>query len=422
VSRAKHIALWVSGGLLGLLLVVFLAGIAIVRTDWFRNMVREKIIAAVETGTGGRAEIGSFTFDWTHLRAQIRNFVVHGLEPADAAPLVRADLLQVDLKLLSPFRGFVDIAYVLVQKPQANVIVYADGHTNVPSPKVPGNGDKTALQTVVDLALGKFDLRDGTVKFAERTSELNLSGENLRTELGFNMVTSRYTGEVDVSPLYVNGLRVDVKLPVTLEKDRISLTNALLHTPKSQVTLTGTMEHLIAPRTSAHVVARVAIDEVKQMAAIGIPLDTAHAPAVINADVTASLDDAGLKVQKATANLGQTNLAVSGTTKQLQFQTTLALGELGESVLRRGQAGGHGATRWQRVVHERERLPRYRQPGRAQRRIPPGEYAHRGGQLGFQRHRRPHADRTRRDALGRARRKSHRLGVAGKPRPVPDFR
>src|ERR1035441_10301968 len=54
--------------------------------------------------TGGRAEIGSFTFDWTHLRAQIRNFVVHGLEPADAAPLLRADLLQVDLKLLSPDR------------------------------------------------------------------------------------------------------------------------------------------------------------------------------------------------------------------------------------------------------------------------------------------------------------------------------
>ena len=61
--------------------------------------------------------------------------MLHGLEPADAAPLFRADLLQVDLKLLSPFRGFVDIAYLLVQKPQANIIVGADGHTNVPSPE-----------------------------------------------------------------------------------------------------------------------------------------------------------------------------------------------------------------------------------------------------------------------------------------------
>jgi translocation and assembly module TamB len=131
--------------LAALIVVVFLAGIAIVRSEWFRNLVREKIVAAVETGTGGRAEIGSFTFDWTHLRAQIRNFVVHGLEPADAAPLLRADLLQVDLKLLSPFRGFVGIGYLLVERPRANVIVYPDGHTNVPSPKVASKSDKSAL-------------------------------------------------------------------------------------------------------------------------------------------------------------------------------------------------------------------------------------------------------------------------------------
>jgi len=152
MSRTKRILLWAGGGLAGLALILLVAGIAIVRTDWFRNMVRQKIVAAVETGTGGRAELGSFTFDWTHLRAQVRHFVLHGLEPADAAPLLRADLLQVDLKLLSPFRGFVDIAYLLVQKPQANTIVVADGHTNVPLPKVPGKGDKARDKN------GQFDV------------------------------------------------------------------------------------------------------------------------------------------------------------------------------------------------------------------------------------------------------------------------
>jgi translocation and assembly module TamB len=329
MSRPKRIALWVGGGLAALIVVVFLAGIAIVRTEWFRNLVREKIVAAVETGTGGHAEIGSFTFDWTHLRAQIRNFTVHGLEPADAAPLLHTDLLQVDLKLLSPFRGFVGIGYLLVERPRANVIVYPDGHTNVPSPKVASKGDKSVLENVVDLAVGKFDLRRGTLKFAGRQSELNFSGENLHAVLGFNPVSSRYLGEVDISPLYVNALRVDMSLPVTLEKDRIGLTNALLRTPNSQVTITGAMDHLAAPSTTAHVVARLAIDEVKQLAALGIPLDTAHGPAVLNADITASMDDGGIKVQNAKVNLGQTNIEASGTIRQVQFQSTLALGELG---------------------------------------------------------------------------------------------
>ena len=329
MSRTKRVVLWVGGGLLGLILILFVTGIAIVRTDWFRDMVRGKIVAAVETGTGGRAELGSFNFEWTHLRAQIHNFVLHGLESPDAAPLFRADLLQVDLKLLSPFRGFVDIAYLLVQKPQANILVGADGHTNVPSPKVPGKGDKTALQTVVDLAIGKFDLRDGQVTFADRKTPLDLRGENLRAEFGFNPVTSRYTGELDVSPLFVNALRVDVKLPLTLQKDRIALANAILRTPKSEITITGAAEHLVSPRTNAHVVARVALDEAKQLAALAMPLDTVHGPANLNADITASMDDAGIKIQNANVNLGQTSIQASGNTREIQFRTVLALGELG---------------------------------------------------------------------------------------------
>ena len=152
MSRTRCVLLWIGGGLHGLILILFVTGIAIARTDWFRRMVPEKVVAAVETGTGCRAELGSFNFDGAHLRAQIHDFVLHGLEPQDGAPLFRADLLQVDLKLLSPFRGFVDIAYLLVQKPQANIIVVADGHTNVPLPKVPGKGDKARDKN------GQFDV------------------------------------------------------------------------------------------------------------------------------------------------------------------------------------------------------------------------------------------------------------------------
>jgi hypothetical protein len=70
----------------------------IVRTDWFRNMVREKIVAAVEIGTGGRVELGSFTFDWTHLRARcVPEFVTVTWAPAMIAPLA-----SVTVPVISP--------------------------------------------------------------------------------------------------------------------------------------------------------------------------------------------------------------------------------------------------------------------------------------------------------------------------------
>ena len=166
MSRGKKILLIVFGSLAGLFLLAFIAGVIIVQTQWFRDTVRQKIVAAVEDSTGGRAEIGSFSFDWHHLRAVIQNFVVHGSEPADDPPLLQAKLIQVDLKLTSPFKNFVDIAYLLVDTPRVDVIVQADGSTNIPSPKIKHSSDKTGLETVVDLAIGKFDLRGGVFTYS----------------------------------------------------------------------------------------------------------------------------------------------------------------------------------------------------------------------------------------------------------------
>jgi translocation and assembly module TamB len=331
MTRRKKIALWIGGGVAGLLVIALLAGIAIVQTDWFRNTVRQKIVTAVEDATGGRVEIASFQFDWTHLRADVRNFVIHGLEPPEAAPLFRANLLRVELKLLSPFNGFVDIAYLLVDTPRANLIVMADGRTNLPAPKLPPkHSDKTGLETVVDLAVGRFELRNGGADVAEQKQKLNIKAENLRAQLAYNPLNPRYSGELSMSPLLVNTLRADVKLPVTLEKDRISLDNAQLTTAKSKVVMTGAVEHLVSPRANGHVTAQVAIDEVKQVAELGIPLDTVHGPGVLSADITASTDEnGGVQVKEARVVLGQSVIEAAGTTHQVQIQSNLVLGELG---------------------------------------------------------------------------------------------
>ncbi len=340
MSRPRKIVTIFAGSLAGLLILLFVAGIIIVQTDWFRNFVRDKIVSAVEDGTGGKAEIGSFTFDWTHLRAQIRNFVLHGTETAPAAPLFRASLLQVDLKLTSPFKGAVDIAYLLLDTPQANVIVYPDGRTNIPNPKVKTSSNKSGLQTVVDLAIGRFDLRNGSLSFAQRKSDFNASGENLRAQLAYNMLNPSYTGEIDLSPLHLRSaqnapLDVNVKLPITLEADKVSLAGASLSTPESLIQLSASMDHLASPRTSAHINARLSLDELRRSAGLSTPLDTTRGPKQLTADINASSDDNRIAIQSANIRLGQSEITASGALKQanrpagMQFNANLALGELG---------------------------------------------------------------------------------------------
>ena len=341
MSRARRIVRIVALSLAALLLLVVVAGIVIVQTQWFRNTVRAQIVGAVEEATGGTAQVGSFTFDWRHLRAQIRDFTIHGLEPAGGAPLFHANLVQVDLKLTSPFHGFVDIAYLLLDTPQARVIVYPDGHTNIPAPKVQAKSSgKTGLETIVDLAIGHFDLRNGSLSFGDQQTALNASGANFRAQLGYNMLDPSYTGEIDISPLHVRSagnapIDVDIKLPLTAHKDELQIANAQFSTPLSHIVLSGAMNHLIAPRTSAHLNAQISLDEAVRVAGLKMPLDLAHGPRVLMADVTASMDQQAIHLQSARVSLGKTNLEASGNLKEANggsgatFNASLDLDELG---------------------------------------------------------------------------------------------
>ena len=327
----ETILLWIGGGLLGLILVLFVAGIAIVRTDWFRNMVRRK-----DRRRGGRREPAdarrsapSPSIGPTCARRSA-TFVLHGLEPADAAPLFRADLLQVDLKLLSPFHGFVDIAYLLVEKPQANIIVAADGHTNMPAPKVPGKGDKTALQTVVDLAIGKFDLRDGARHFADRKTPLNVRGENLRAAA---RLQSR-----DLA-LYRRGGRQPAlreRPPRRREAAASHWRRTASRSPTPFCTRRNRRSRLRAPwSTWSRREPTPTSSRGWRWTKSGNWRHSAFrwtrrtVPPILNADITASMDDAGIQHSECERDLGQTTIQASGNTKQVQFQTALALGELG---------------------------------------------------------------------------------------------
>src|ERR1051325_2921983 len=131
----KRVAFTIAGSLLALLLLTVLGGMLVVRSQWFYEKVRERVVSTVETATGGRVEVASFQFDWKRLRAETKGFVLHGTEPTDKPPLFRTSSIAVGLKIVSLLKKDVDIQYLEVADPRVYLIVYPDGHTNVPEPK-----------------------------------------------------------------------------------------------------------------------------------------------------------------------------------------------------------------------------------------------------------------------------------------------
>ena len=341
MSRRKRILTTIALSIAGLILVGFIATIVIIQSSPFQNFVREKIIATVQDSTGGKVDIGSFDFDWTHLRATIHNFVLHGTEPANQPPLFRASLLQVDLKLLSGLKQVVDIAALKLDTPQANLILYPDGTTNVPEPKVKTKSDKSTLETLVDLQVGRFDLTNGLVLVNQQKTAFNAKGENLRAQLFYNALSPSYKGQLAMNPLFLTSgknqpVNLNVSLPVALEKDKITVTDAKISTALSNVVINGSMEHLDSPRTSAHLNGRLALEDIRRLADVPLAVQSGNGmPDAADFDVAATMDANTIKISTARLALGQSSLEGSGTLKDpsgegaVQFKTSLALGQLG---------------------------------------------------------------------------------------------
>src|SRR6516225_1301004 len=129
MTRPGRIILSIAIGLVALVAIVVTAAFVAARTAWFQNFAKEKIIAATEDATGGRVEIGSFHFDPARLRAVVTDFVVHGNEPPGAVPYLRARRAEVEARLFAALKKIVDITYLRLDGPQANILVYPDGRT-----------------------------------------------------------------------------------------------------------------------------------------------------------------------------------------------------------------------------------------------------------------------------------------------------
>jgi translocation and assembly module TamB len=339
MSRTGRIVRNIAIGLAALIVLAVVAGLIVVRTQRFQYYVKQKIVAAITSSTGGVTEIGSFTFDPTQLRAHVENLVIHGTEPAGAPPFLRVAIIDVSLRVFGNGR-FLDVAYLGLQRPEVNVLVSPNGTTNIPEPKVKSQSNSTTLEAVVDLAIGQLDLRDGMATFNSQKQPIDIRANHLQVQLGYRLLQHAYQGQVSLEPMYVSSGRntpvtYRITLPIALERDRIRLQNASITTASSTIHIDGALENLRNPVFSGHVNGRVTLADLRN--STGLPLDVSgrSLPSAVDLDASATASSDQVQLKSMTVVLGRSSIDASGTLKgsaggPLRFEAQLALPELAQ--------------------------------------------------------------------------------------------
>src|SRR5262245_8648648 len=176
--------------LLGLI-VLFIAGVFIVRSRTFHQYVLARIIERAQQATGGRVEIGDFAFRFWGLRADLHRISLHGTELDPQTPLFRADRLSLALNLISVWRREIAVKEIVLERPVIHLWIDQQGHTNLPKThQEPG----MEPINVFDLSIGHFVIKQGEIYYNDRKTPLIAEVRNLQTQISFDPLQTAYNG------------------------------------------------------------------------------------------------------------------------------------------------------------------------------------------------------------------------------------
>jgi translocation and assembly module TamB len=158
------------------------------------NLVRKRLVAQIESATGGRVEIASFRWHLLDLDAEAAGIVIHGREAANEAPYAQIARLHVRISILGFLSPRILLRDLEVTQPAFHLIVYADGTTNQPQPKKPSKvSAQQRLDTIFNLQAGHLAVEQGTIDYEDRAEDFDFQDRLARLDFSANDVSTLIT-------------------------------------------------------------------------------------------------------------------------------------------------------------------------------------------------------------------------------------
>jgi translocation and assembly module TamB len=261
----KKIARWAVGATLAFLLVASIALLFVLRSGSFHRYVLAKVVEKAQGATGSRVEIGDYIFHWSSLHADVYRLAIHGTEPDPTRPLFATDHFALGLKIISVFRGRVDLSEIVIDHPVVHLLLNKEGLTNIPQPKVPTKESKPL--NVFDLAIKRLLLHRGEIYLNDSQLPLDAELHNLQAQIQFDPVRTQYDGSLRYRQGRLefgslNPLRHDLDVAFNAAPSGLKLDRIVLTTGSSRISARANLTDYTNPRVEGTYEAVVSTEEV----------------------------------------------------------------------------------------------------------------------------------------------------------------
>ena len=250
-------------------------------SDSFRETIRHRLIAQLENETGGVVEIGRVQWNLSRLRVGIVGLTIHGLEGPTDAPLLHVNYVGAELRIVSLFGRQLNLKTLTIEKPVINLIVYPDGRTNQPTPRIRKYGrSQGALDPLFDIAIRQLTVKNGVLQVNEQRTPFEFRASDTAVRLGYQGNPEFYEGHVSVGKFdsayqgfrpFASSGDVDFRL----FRNAIEIRSATVHSERTDLTLSGKLVNFSEPDVQAKYDAKIDLAQVGAITRL-LPLEAGN--------------------------------------------------------------------------------------------------------------------------------------------------
>jgi translocation and assembly module TamB len=252
----------------GVLVASLLAGLWYTTTSSFQNYVHRRMVGEIERITGGRAEIGSFHVVPFHLQVEIRNITVHGMEDPTDVPMLHADSVVGQVKVISFLRTQFGFESLTLERPILHVMIGPNGSTtNIPSIReLPTSSGPSPVEELFALSADRLSVHDGQLIWADRKIPLNFDVQNTNVQMDYSFLHRRYEshlslGKVDTTIQDIRPFSWMTTLDFSLAASFIDIKSIHWNSGRSSIQASGRVTNFSDPHVDGSYDAKVNLGE-----------------------------------------------------------------------------------------------------------------------------------------------------------------
>jgi translocation and assembly module TamB len=236
----------------------------------FRDYVRGRLVARLESMTGGRVELGRVEWNVRQLYLVAHDVTIHGLEGPNEVPYVHADRVVLHLKILSLAGREIGLQYFEVDRPVIHLIVHPDGTTNQPLPKAVLGLSGPAVQPLFAMHLDRAEIRNGTLMVNDVRVPLDVGANSLQVQMAYVANADRYDGGFSAGGIRLSygdyrPFDLAVAADFSLAKNQVDVKSLKLTTGNSAIDAVGQVVDFNRPRVTLNYHSRFDLAQVAEI-------------------------------------------------------------------------------------------------------------------------------------------------------------